>query len=543
MGSLVTANEHSHRYSPGEQVVVWRNTIGPFDNRQETYAFDQLPYCRPTSSVMYQHESLGEVLQGMELVDANMGLLFLQDQLNKTLCKEYTLDHHQIAKFRFAIEHNYWYELIVDELPVWAFVGKQNGIMDKSLLVYTHQNFTFYYNNDQIIEVYLEPSNPIQLPNQSSTTPLSIHFTYSVQWIPTKKTFTYVMNDMPPMNSFHLRFIDYIRYDREVGLGDLDCDLGDEYGWKQLYGDTFRPPRHLCLFAALLGTGYHLFATLLLVVGLHLFGHLFQAPGEMTTAILLLYAVTSFIASYISGRYYRMYGGRRWIRCTMVTAGLWPTIAVSATLPVNIIASVYSSTRAIPFTTILSLVAIWLFLICPLSLFGAVFGRNHASRWEPPCRVHPVARMVPEPPKYLEPVFMVILTGFLPFCSIFTGMYYILVSFWSFSTFYIYGFTLMALCLLACLTSSIAVLSTYHLLNAEEHRWHWRSFLAGGSVAFYIYLYIIYFFFANTKMTGLFQTSLYFANMTIGCGALFVALVDDKNSGSGWNINIGHNLT
>ena len=35
-------------------------------------------------------------------------------------------------------------------------------------------------------------------------------------------------------------------------------DLGDEYGWKQVHGDVFRPPQYLISFTALVGTGYQL---------------------------------------------------------------------------------------------------------------------------------------------------------------------------------------------------------------------------------------------------------------------------------------------
>jgi transmembrane 9 superfamily protein 3 len=33
---------------------------------------------------------------------------------------------------------------------------------------------------------------------------------------------------------------DYARYSKEEELDDLERDLGDEYGWKQIHGDVFR---------------------------------------------------------------------------------------------------------------------------------------------------------------------------------------------------------------------------------------------------------------------------------------------------------------
>jgi transmembrane 9 superfamily protein 3 len=41
-----TADEHTHKYDSGEEVVLWMNTIGPYHNRQETYTYFSLPFCK-----------------------------------------------------------------------------------------------------------------------------------------------------------------------------------------------------------------------------------------------------------------------------------------------------------------------------------------------------------------------------------------------------------------------------------------------------------------------------------------------------------------
>lgn len=44
------------------------NTVGPYDNRQETYAYFSLPFCiGPRQSISHYHETLSEALQGVEL--------------------------------------------------------------------------------------------------------------------------------------------------------------------------------------------------------------------------------------------------------------------------------------------------------------------------------------------------------------------------------------------------------------------------------------------------------------------------------------------
>lgn len=49
---------------------------------------------------------------------------------------------------------------------------------------------------------------------------------------------------------------DYARYSRDEDMDDMERDLGDEYGWKQVHGDVFRPASHAMLFSALIGAGY-----------------------------------------------------------------------------------------------------------------------------------------------------------------------------------------------------------------------------------------------------------------------------------------------
>lgn len=52
-------------------------------------------------------------------------------------------------------------------------------------------------------------------------------------------------------------------------------DLGDEYGWKQIHGDVFRPATHRLLFTALIGTGYHVAIVSLCTITFAIVGELY----------------------------------------------------------------------------------------------------------------------------------------------------------------------------------------------------------------------------------------------------------------------------
>ena len=49
-------------------MVLWMNTVGPYHNRQETYHYFSLPFCKgPQHEIGHYHETMGEALQGVEL--------------------------------------------------------------------------------------------------------------------------------------------------------------------------------------------------------------------------------------------------------------------------------------------------------------------------------------------------------------------------------------------------------------------------------------------------------------------------------------------
>ena len=151
----------------------------------------------------------------------------------------------------------------------------------------------------------------------------------------------------------------------------------------------------------------------------------------------------------------------------VLTAGFLPAVVCGVAFAVNFIAIYYSATRAIPFTTMLVIVALWAFVVLPLTLVGAVLGRNMAGAPDLPCRVNPVPRPIPEKKWFMEPVVIVLLGGILPFGSIFIEMYFIFTSFWAYKIYYVYGFMLLVFVILAIVTVCVCIVCTYFLLNSE----------------------------------------------------------------------------
>lgn len=71
---LITAS----LYVEHQRVPVWFSTVGPYQNRYETYSYTRLPYCpQQNERVVRKPETLGEALQGMELIESGMDVKFL----------------------------------------------------------------------------------------------------------------------------------------------------------------------------------------------------------------------------------------------------------------------------------------------------------------------------------------------------------------------------------------------------------------------------------------------------------------------------------
>ena len=65
---------------------MWMNTVGPYHNRQETYNYFSLPFCKgPQADISHYHETLGEALQGVELEFSGLQIGF-KGGTNTLLC-------------------------------------------------------------------------------------------------------------------------------------------------------------------------------------------------------------------------------------------------------------------------------------------------------------------------------------------------------------------------------------------------------------------------------------------------------------------------
>lgn len=535
----IRCDEHNHKYETHDEVVLWMNTVGPYHNRQETYSYFSLPFCLGTKKeISHYHETLGEALQGVELEFSGIDIDF-KDNIAKTTYCGVHLDEENLKAFVYAVKNHYWYQMYIDDLPIWGIVGEVEELSHHTnYYIWTHKKFDIGYNGNRIVDVNLTSENKVLLEKN-----VQIKFSYEVNWRRSSikfedrfdkyldpNFFQHRIHWFSIFNSFMMVIFlvglvsmilmrtlrkDYARYSKDEEVDDMERDLGDEYGWKQVHGDVFRPASNPMLFSALIGTGYQITFVTLCVIIFAIIGDLYTERGSLLSTAIFVYAATSPVNGYAGGSLYARMGGRTWIKQCVVSAFLVPALVCGTAFFINFIAIYYHASRAIPFGTMVAVACICIFIILPLTLVGTVLGRNLSGQLDNPCRVNAVPRPIPEKKWFMEPLVIILLGGILPFGSIFIEMYFIFTSFWAYKIYYVYGFMLLVFLILMIVTVCVTIVCTYFLLNAEDYRWQWTSFLAAYSTSFYVYMYSFYYFFFKTKMYGLFQTAFYFGYMAL----------------------------
>ena len=489
--------------------------------------------------------SLGNVLMGNELVKSNLHhFKFLEDMPKTSYCEQ-KLTKSDVQKMRYAIKQNYWFEFFMDDLPIWGFIGKVGDNGDISM--FTHQKFVVGQNGDRVVHVHLTMTDPLVLSYQADSEN-TVQFTYEVSYEDSTKSFHRRFEQYLDFNFFQhkihwfsvfnsfmmviflvglvsmilLRTLkkDYARYAKEDELDSLERDMNDEYGWKLVHGDVFRPPKHLMWLSAVYGVGLQFCVQAVVVVLAVICGSLFMESGAVLNTVIISGALISFVGGYFSGSFYSQNDGKNWIKTMVLSTSLFPGVAFTILFVLNTVAWVHNSMVAIPFLYIVMLIVIFFFVTFPLSLAGTIVGRNWNGVPNYPCRIKRIPSPVPYRTWYLTPAAVSLCGGLLPFGSIFIEMYFLFTSMWNYKVYYVYGFMLLVFLIMLIVTSCVSVVGTYFLLNAENYHWHWTSFLSSASTGIYVFLYSIHFYLFKTKMTGLYQASFYYGYTAIFCFAL-----------------------
>jgi transmembrane 9 superfamily protein 2/4 len=290
----------------------------------------------------------------------------------------------------------------------------------------------------------------------------------------------------------------------------------EEFGWKLVHGDVFRPPAYGMLLSVLLGSGTQL--TLMTIVTLFFACLGFLSPatrGGLMTAMLILWVCLGTPAGYVSSRIYKMFGGEKWKSNVILTSLLFPGLVFGIFFVLNLILWSQQSSAAIPFGTMLALVALWFCVSVPLTFLGAYLGFKQPVM-EQPVRTNQIPRQIPAQAFYTKPLAGILMGGVLPFGCVFIQLFFILSSIWGHKLYYIFGFLFLVFAILCITTIESTILLAYFHLCAEDYHWWWRSFFTSAASGMYLMWYCIVFYVRRMEVDGFINFCLYFGYTLIG---------------------------
>ncbi|KAG5928417.1 hypothetical protein E4U42_000713 [Claviceps africana] len=296
--------------------------------------------------------------------------------------------------------------------------------------------------------------------------------------------------------------LDSISLDDLSGTSVVEDGVQEDSGWKLVHGDVFRTPTHPLLLSVLLGSGAQLFVMTWCTIVFALLGFLSPSNrGSLGTIMIVLYTILGFVGGYTSARTYKAMQGEQWKLNIALTPVLVPGVVFAAFVLLNFFLWAKESSGAVPFTTMLVIIAIWFLISIPLSVVGSWFGFRR-GQIEAPVRTNQIPRQIPPATTSLRPIPSMLIVGLLPFGAIFVELYFIMSSIWFSRIYYMFGFLFLCYGLMVIVCAAVTILMTYFLLCAENYHWQWRSFLAAGMSGGYIFLNCLLYLFTKVKLSG-----------------------------------------
>ena len=288
----------------------------------------------------------------------------------------------------------------------------------------------------------------------------------------------------------------------------------DEFNWKQLYGDVFRPPNKLpTLLAAFTGTGFQLFLMVLFTSIITFFSFMSQSNKlNLINSVIISFLILGFPGGYISAKLYRFFGYENWVKISLITSLFFPGIIILIHTIINTTLIIEKSNAAMKIKDILSLYCFWIFLYIPTSLIGSFLAIKEKKYQDYP--INTIPTLIPKKPFYLSIKFSPIITGLICFGAIFYELNSVMNSLWKNETYFFATFLWISFIVFLIVNCEITILVIYWNLTKGDYKWWWKSYYIGGSPMIYLLIYSIYYLF-SLKITRI-------SALIIYCGIMYI---------------------
>jgi len=276
------------------------------------------------------------------------------------------------------------------------------------------------------------------------------------------------------------------------------------------------------LLSVFVGNGIQILTMAVVTMVFAVLGFLSPANrGGLLPAGIVLFVVSGVFAGYFATRVYKMFKGQAWKRTTIMTAFAFPGLAFSIFLIINLFIRGEKSSGAVPFGTLIGIVALWFGISVPLCFFGSYFGYKKPVP-DQPVRTNQIPRQIPEQVWYMSPIFSILMGGVLPFGAVFIELFFILSALWGNQLYYIFGFLFIVFVILILTCAEITIVMCYFQLCSEDYHWWWRSYMTAGASALYMFFYAIFYFFTKMEIQKFVSGLMYFGYSFIMAFAFFL---------------------
>lgn len=539
------ANDLTHTYTPGEQLQVWADRIGPWASLKETYSFEELPLCELWGLDLVRRPlSLGEAFEGVRyILSPRISITWpsnetdAKSQIQPSEICRLKLTSEVVHSLSDLIRDQWYYSYTIDGLPVQGFIGQmtENGVPK----IYAHKTFVIEKNENQIISVNIVPQEPVELlPNQE------LRLTYNVKWLETDSPFSQRMKHLYASSFFESRVQWFsvimscvfgifligtlsiiltrtVRDDFAVLRGGTvdeteAFDRYDEAGWRMISKEVFRRPKKLRFYSILCSTGCHLAASSILAACLAMIRTSWGYRPLSLTCAWWLYVLTQPLNGFIGSFFYTINGGRHWKSTVVWQLVFFPLLVLALFLQLNTAYAAYGSTLAVSMGKLLTAAFFFALIHPPVHYIGAIIGKNKARDSKLPVKPNTLERPIPVSPFWIKPT-TALLAGALPFGCLAVEVYFLYDSFWTHRNYYFYGFLLAVSAIYICCTAASTVTAVYLMLNKEDHKWQWFAFYCGASTGLYLFCYSIFYYNSVLAHSATFFLSFTYWVYTIIC--------------------------
>jgi transmembrane 9 superfamily protein 2/4 len=302
----------------------------------------------------------------------------------------------------------------------------------------------------------------------------------------------------------------------------VETDKNDfSSGWKLISDDVFREPSRPLLLSLVLSSGVQVFFTIIGVLFISTTGLMGpNVRNSILSTALGLFILGGCGAGYSGIRFYKNFTQqlhvKPYLSLSVLFGGGLPFIVLVSVLILNCIVWAKDSSTALPFGTVVLLIVFFLVFEVPLSIIGGCIGNTSAPATTN-ANLTKQVKTIPRQPKFTSLLYAIPVFGLIPFGTIYVELLFVFRSVWLEKTsfYYMYGFLLFTICLLSVVVVESVVVAVYLSLSYGDWKWQWRSFWIGSSVAWYIEVYSIYYFFTYLRVTDFSSIVLYLSYTVI----------------------------